>query len=112
MSAVWPRLLCRSTLAPRSSSSLTTSSWPQLAAARSKVSVRVGASLRTSTSPPVSSHLTTFCSSPCSADCKISTGSEVGELTVGSPASGEATGEAAAGCGGAACCRMSSATAA
>eukprot|EP00964_Phaeocystis_antarctica_P069949 scaffold42557_cov54-Phaeocystis_antarctica.AAC.3 len=97
-----PRLPGRSTLAPRPSSTLTISSWSLIVAAYSKKNA--------STSPPVSSHLTTFCSSPCSADSKISTGSEAGELTAGSPASGEATGVAAAGCGG--CCRMSCAVAA
>eukprot|EP00964_Phaeocystis_antarctica_P008037 scaffold4323_cov57-Phaeocystis_antarctica.AAC.2 len=113
MSAVPPRLLGRSTLAPRFSSSLTISRWPLRAAAcsRPKVVVRPSSVVEqsASTGPPLPSHLTTFYSSPRPADSWISTGSEAGELTAGSPASGGAAGEAVTGCGGAACCRMSSA---
>ena len=71
----------------------------------------VGSEQSASTSPPLRSHLTTFCSWPRLADSSVSTGSEAGELSAGSPASGGAAVEAAAGCGGAACCRMSSAVA-
>eukprot|EP00964_Phaeocystis_antarctica_P007907 scaffold4254_cov60-Phaeocystis_antarctica.AAC.3 len=69
-----PRLVCRSTLAPRFSSILTSSRWLQPAAACSRVSVetrpsRVGAEGKSaSTGPPLRSHLTTFGSSPRSAD--------------------------------------------
>eukprot|EP00964_Phaeocystis_antarctica_P019346 scaffold10687_cov53-Phaeocystis_antarctica.AAC.4 len=65
--------------------------------------------MRASTDPPLRSHLITSGSSPRSADRMILSGSRAGELTTGSPASGWAAGEAGAGCGGAACCRMSSA---
>eukprot|EP00964_Phaeocystis_antarctica_P024459 scaffold13688_cov59-Phaeocystis_antarctica.AAC.4 len=114
MSAVVPRLPCKSTLAPRFSSTLTISSWPLAAAMWSRPTVAVwpsgdGVGHSASTGPPLRSHLTTFCNSPCPADLKISAGSGAGELTAGSPASGGAAGVAAAGCGGGAvCCRMSS----
>eukprot|EP00964_Phaeocystis_antarctica_P022396 scaffold12431_cov58-Phaeocystis_antarctica.AAC.3 len=116
MSAVWPRLVCRSMLAPRFSSSLTISTWLPCVAACSRPAVEVrpssaGVEQSASTSPPLRSHLATFCSSPSAADLKVSRGSEAGELTAGSPASGVAAGEAPAGCGGAACCRRSSAVA-
>ena len=62
----------------------------------------------TSTTPPLRSHLITFCSSPCAADWKITRGSETGVLASGEPASGAAAGEHSAGVG-AACCPMSSA---
>eukprot|EP00964_Phaeocystis_antarctica_P126346 scaffold90061_cov66-Phaeocystis_antarctica.AAC.12 len=112
MSAVSPRLVGRSTLAPCFSSSLTIFRRPWIAAACSRVDVEVqpsssGAVMRASTDPPLRSHLTTVCSSPHSADRMISSGSEVGELTTGSSASGGAAGEAGAGCSGAACCWMS-----
>eukprot|EP00964_Phaeocystis_antarctica_P077597 scaffold48181_cov63-Phaeocystis_antarctica.AAC.6 len=114
MSAVVPKLSCRSTLAPRFSSILTTSRWPWAAAACSRATVvvwpsSVGAEQNASTGPPLSSHLATFCSSPRSADSKISRGRGVGELITGSPASGGAAGVAAAG--GGACCWMRSAMA-
>jgi hypothetical protein len=64
-----------------------------------------------STPTPLRSHSTTVRSSPRSADWRISRGSEAAELTAGSLASGGVAGMAAAGCGGAACRRMSSATA-
>eukprot|EP00964_Phaeocystis_antarctica_P067160 scaffold40643_cov66-Phaeocystis_antarctica.AAC.5 len=114
MSAVRPKLVCRSTLAPRSSSILTISSWSLAAAACSRAAVesRLKTELSALTGPPLRSHSATFCSSPHCADWWISMGREAGELTVGSPASGAAVGAAAAaGCGGAACCRMSSAMA-
>eukprot|EP00964_Phaeocystis_antarctica_P010843 scaffold5965_cov69-Phaeocystis_antarctica.AAC.2 len=104
MSAVTPRLVGKSTLAPRFSSSLTISSWPAVAAACSRATVAVrpssiGTEMNASASPPFPSHLTTFCSSPSPADLSTSTGSED---------AGGAAG-AAADFGGAACCRMSSA---
>eukprot|EP00964_Phaeocystis_antarctica_P109914 scaffold74319_cov72-Phaeocystis_antarctica.AAC.2 len=111
MSAVTPRPLGRSTLAPRFSSSLAISRWSQPAAACNKP--KAGwppifvAGQSASISPPLRSHLTTFCSSPRLANSNISSGREVGELTTSSPASGGAAGAAAVGCGGAACCRMS-----
>eukprot|EP00964_Phaeocystis_antarctica_P007906 scaffold4254_cov60-Phaeocystis_antarctica.AAC.2 len=113
MSAVTPRLVCKSTLAPRFSSSLTISRWSLDAAACSRVDVegrpsQVVLEQRASTSPPLRSHLTTVCSLPCWAEEKISTGSEAGELTAGSSATGGAAGAAPAGGGGAVCCRMSS----
>eukprot|EP00964_Phaeocystis_antarctica_P096248 scaffold62591_cov58-Phaeocystis_antarctica.AAC.4 len=95
MSAVAPRLLAA-------------------ACSRAKVETRLSRVLpeqSASTGPPSRSHLTTFCSSPRSAETKILAGSETRELTVGAPASGGAAGSAAAGCGGAACCRISSAMA-
>eukprot|EP00964_Phaeocystis_antarctica_P116798 scaffold80701_cov75-Phaeocystis_antarctica.AAC.1 len=65
MSAVRPRLLGKSTLAPRLSSSLTSSRWPLAAAACSRVKVDarpsfVGVEQSASTGPPLRSHLTTF----------------------------------------------------
>eukprot|EP00964_Phaeocystis_antarctica_P031699 scaffold17927_cov67-Phaeocystis_antarctica.AAC.3 len=85
MSAVWPRLFGRSTLAPRFSSSLTISRWFSVAAACSRVVVEVRPSRRVigpnaSASPPLRSHLTTFCSSPRCADWWTSSGSDAGEL--------------------------------
>eukprot|EP00964_Phaeocystis_antarctica_P061930 scaffold37045_cov62-Phaeocystis_antarctica.AAC.3 len=110
MSAVRPSLPGKSTLAPRSSSSLAISSWPPVAAAcsRATVGVRthdghrssVETEMSASASPPFPSHLTTFCSSPRPADLSISMGSED---------TGGAAGAAAAGFGGTACCWMSSA---
>ena len=80
-----PRLVCRSMLAPRFSSSLTIARWPQAAAACSRVEAEgrpsahvVGQSA--STSAPLRSHLTTFCSSPRSAAWWISSGRGAGEL--------------------------------
>ena len=81
MSAVVPRPLGRSTLAPRFSSSLTISSLPYAAAACSRPKA-VGSPdsaevmQSASTSPPLRTHLTTFCSSPRSADLRISRDSE------------------------------------
>eukprot|EP00964_Phaeocystis_antarctica_P005035 scaffold2747_cov60-Phaeocystis_antarctica.AAC.2 len=111
MSAVRPKPFGKSTLAPRFSSSLTISGWSLDAAACSRPKAearpsRVEAEQSASTGPPFRSHLTTICSSPFCADSTISTGSGSEELTTGSPASGAAVGEAALGCGGAACCRM------
>eukprot|EP00964_Phaeocystis_antarctica_P140631 scaffold105500_cov60-Phaeocystis_antarctica.AAC.2 len=116
MSAVWPRLIGRSTLAPRFSSSLTISSWLPCVAACSRPAAEVRPSSpvveqSASISPPLPNHLATFRSSPRCADRKVSRSSEAGELTVGSPASGGAAGGAAAGGDGAACCRISCAVA-
>eukprot|EP00964_Phaeocystis_antarctica_P072119 scaffold44064_cov70-Phaeocystis_antarctica.AAC.8 len=113
MSAVKLYSSSRSTLAPRSSSSVTISRWPLAAAACSRVAVAVwllstGTAVCASASPPSCSHSTTFCSSPFSADSNISIGSEAAELTAGSTAPSGSTSEAAAGCSGAACCRISS----
>eukprot|EP00964_Phaeocystis_antarctica_P077654 scaffold48221_cov51-Phaeocystis_antarctica.AAC.8 len=87
MSAVQPRTLCRSTLAPRFSSTLTSSRWSLAAAACSRVSVEVlppsvVAERSASIGPPLRSHLTTFCSSPRCANRWISKGRArgVGEL--------------------------------
>ena len=125
MSAVWPRLVGKSTLAPRFTSILTISRWPMAAAEYSRVAATawpssVVAEQSASTEPPLPSHLATFCSSPClgrladldlsPADSQISLGSEVEELTAGVPADGGVAG-ATAGCRGAACCPMSSAVA-
>eukprot|EP00964_Phaeocystis_antarctica_P088871 scaffold56574_cov57-Phaeocystis_antarctica.AAC.1 len=74
-------------------------------------SVQQGEAQTASASPSLHSHLTTIWSSPRCADLRISRGSGAGELTPGSPASSGAAGGAAAGCGGASCCRMSSAMA-
>eukprot|EP00964_Phaeocystis_antarctica_P134526 scaffold98808_cov69-Phaeocystis_antarctica.AAC.14 len=130
--AVTPRMDCRSRLAECSKRTSRMERLPQyaalmsavvpnlLAAACSRAAVwgdrarrptlgAAGIELNASTGPPLRSHLTTSCSLPRSADSSISSGSEAGELTAGSPASGEAAGgAAAAGGGGAACCRMSS----
>eukprot|EP00964_Phaeocystis_antarctica_P053994 scaffold31720_cov65-Phaeocystis_antarctica.AAC.2 len=101
-SAVSPRLLCKSTLAPRFSSSLAISSWPSVAAACSRVPVPVppwifGAEQSASICPSLPSHLAT-----------ISRGSEkAGGLDTALPASGGAATEARSG--GGACCWMSSA---
>eukprot|EP00964_Phaeocystis_antarctica_P123802 scaffold87503_cov75-Phaeocystis_antarctica.AAC.2 len=72
MSAVRPRLLGRSTLAPRFSSSLAIARWPLAAAVCSRAmavcrpSVRAGR--RALTGPPLRSHVITLCSSPLSAE--------------------------------------------
>eukprot|EP00964_Phaeocystis_antarctica_P094958 scaffold61555_cov68-Phaeocystis_antarctica.AAC.4 len=115
MSAVWFRLVGKSTLAPRFSSSLTISNWPLPVAACSRAAAvvrpsSVGIEWIASTVPPFN-HLTTFCSSPRWADSNIAVGRRAEELTAGSTASDGAAGAAAAGGGGAACCRMSSAMA-
>eukprot|EP00964_Phaeocystis_antarctica_P120503 scaffold84248_cov61-Phaeocystis_antarctica.AAC.3 len=73
MTGVPPRLLGKSMLAPNFSSSLTISRWPPAAAACSRVNwicppSVVGTEQSASTVPPLRSHLTTFCSSPCQAD--------------------------------------------
>eukprot|EP00964_Phaeocystis_antarctica_P097576 scaffold63669_cov60-Phaeocystis_antarctica.AAC.5 len=52
----------------------------------------------------------TVCSSPLRADCKIWADSEAAGHAAGSMASGEVAAETV-DCGGAACCRMSSAMA-
>eukprot|EP00964_Phaeocystis_antarctica_P022397 scaffold12431_cov58-Phaeocystis_antarctica.AAC.4 len=102
MSAVRPWQFGRSMLAPRFSSSLTISTWLLAAAVCSMVAVvgpspsPPGAEQNASTGPSLRSHLTTFCSSPRSADRKISLGSGAGALSAGLPASGVAAGEVVA----------------
>eukprot|EP00964_Phaeocystis_antarctica_P046383 scaffold26790_cov58-Phaeocystis_antarctica.AAC.4 len=80
MSAVQPRLVGKSTLAPRFSSSLTISSWPFVAAACSRAAFEDWPGNSASTGPPLRTHLTTFCTSPRSADRWISMGRGAGEF--------------------------------
>eukprot|EP00964_Phaeocystis_antarctica_P086378 scaffold54683_cov56-Phaeocystis_antarctica.AAC.4 len=92
MSAVKPVLLGRSTLTPRSSSSLTISRWPPATAACSRA-LRPLTGQSASTRPPSRcSHFTTGCSSPRSAEVKISKGRSSPGLSAGSSASSWAAG--------------------